>query len=594
MISIHPKAGSTRVSNIANLQCARIQFLTMMLIKLEAAKQWSKKRKEMPDDKEDASKDSSPAPQAKKTKVADTTKKNSSTNGVKIKKGSLFGDGTTSPKNLSNNTEESRPEEKTQEEDDSVEDTIVVAEHNERQPVRKATGPTHDTPKALKTATGASTPPFPVSKSERKLAAKPLMKGIPDLKVGVVPGQPQGPKCTPKPSDSVPRTKGHAKATPPAKSTNGRSIAGPTSGGSLPKAKKSSEPNKTPTAQGQTVKNQPKVLNQKDKEKTKSTLSKESTDTTNRQRETEKRRPSMHSDDSISVCKPTEDAVIQNTVEEENVHIKQNLLDDAASALNFFNQFTSPPATGGHDVHEGLFVNENDPIIGQASQSQSHDPKTSIQQHLGIGDLTTIDGREVVSDNGGPDHIMAGFRDVDLDLMQGNDAVGGDFNGDQAAGVMSRTVTPGIHGNQFPSYPIRMDFASPLTPTPSAANNHDNASTSNLFPQTAQTHVFMITVWQPEDISKVIESICLTFAPTTTTWSSFYGSLGLALAMEDRAAFVRSTKCKVKLPRQGDEKPRLFSFGIMPPAADSIWAKIMGMVAGLGKESEAVEVIFFP
>lgn len=109
-----------------------------------------------------------------------------------------------------------------------------------------------------------------------------------------------------------------------------------------------------------------------------------------------------------------------------------------------------------------------------------------------------------------------------------------------------------------------------------------------------RSHMFIITVSQPEDPSTDIDSLCLTFQPTTTNWAAFYCTLAMQLPVEDRVTFGRATTCNIRVPRQGLRKSRVFSFEMKPLAAETIWTNVMRMVAGLGDDSEPVEVEFFP
>jgi len=585
-----------------------------MLIKQEAVKQWSKKRKESgSDEKDDGSKGSSTPPPAKKSKVTDATKKSSSLNVDSSKPPSIFGDGTPVKKakeiDDGSTTEENTPE------DDKVEDSIIVQVKGDAPPVKKVTGDpfgqVRDAHKAQKVATGASTSPSPAPKPERKLAAKPSVKDATNLKFNVTaPGHSQGAERAQKPSDFPPRAKGPAKVAPSTKVANAKNLVDEISTSSNQNVAKTVESTKNAGFQGKVGYNNSGLAVRREKVKENSATPQVVAINPAQEPKSEKQGSLLGSNNTTQLSGgPAQDRVMGGMVEADIGKLKLELVEDATNAVGYFKDLPSLPSSAVSGVSAAHQEEVSDEamgrrsfIVGLQSAAATHaaEPLDSIEHILGAVvnagpnlqpptfDMAGANGRSV-------DIAEDAFTGEDTDLLKQDDAVEGFINGGRDMNISDRTVTPAARNSSGPS--TYTNSVLPLTPAASTANNQDTAATASPFPPTPQSCVFIITICpQPDNSNTDTESTCLTF-PMSTTWSSFYGRVALELAAGDnagdKAAFTAASKCKVKVPGQDQGKPRVFRFGIMPPAAESIWANVMRMVAGVGEGGEAVEVTFF-
>ncbi|KAI9880231.1 MAG: hypothetical protein M1830_004575 [Pleopsidium flavum] len=593
----------------------KIRFLSFMLIKQESVKQWTKKRKESgSDEKDDGSKGSSTPPPAKKSKVTDATKKSTSLSVDSSHPPSMFGVGTAAKKvkhaDDGSTTEENTPE------DDRMEDSIIVQVKGDTPPVKKVTGDplgqVRDAHKAQKVPTGTSISPSPAPKPERKLASKPVVKEATELKFNVTaPGHSEGAELARKPSDFAPRAKVPAKVTPSTKVIDGKNLMEKTSTTTVKKVAKSVEPIKNTAIQGKVVLSTPKLPAHGEKGNKKTTMSQAGASSPERQLHREPN-TSLGSSDLTQLSKPpAQNRVLKGTAEEvEYGKFKSELLKDATNAVEYLGDLPSLPSSAvsgmsaaHHEEVAGKIMDGHSFIDGQDSAAATHAvrPSDSIEHIFGVPESEGPDPQSPTLKTAGANSISVEVSEDDFtsgytDLLRQDDADQGITNGGRDMTVSNRTVTPIAHNNNLePS--THTNSVLPFAPAVSSANNHNTAATASPYLAQQQIQVFMITISpHPDQVSSVTESICLTF-PFTTSWSSFYGRVALEITggdnPGDKAAFAGASKCKVRVPGHAQGNSRLFRFGIMPPAAESIWANVMRMVARDAEGGEAVEVTFF-
>lgn len=529
-------------------------------------KQWAKKRKESgSDEKDDASKASTSPPPAKKPKVADASKKNSSLipfSGKGSKKPGDESDGST--------TEEGTPE------DDKIGDTIIVGGNDDAPKVKKVSGDPFGEVRfahnAQKVARGASTSPSPAPRPERKSNPKPAVRDTTDMKFNAVPhANSQGAELARKPS-FAPRAKGPAKMTPTTKAANGKNVMGKTPTSATQRNAKSAELVKNVHPQGKAVQITSKVSARMDKEKGRTTTPQEAGNTLS---------PEPKSGAFGAIL--GSDRADFPGVLVQAVGDRSELLDDAVE-----NFMKSSAVSNQSTDHLGERRNERtDEPVPVASIKRTFEAMESDKPDLKLpvfemanphrGDVDTTDNAFTMGTGG---------------LRKQSGAVEKYSNGMEGMSVSEGLLAPAY--NNTLEISTQTASANLATPGSSSINNNYTPATSSPFSWTLQSHVFIITVSpDPKDISNDSESICLTFPLGSTTWSAFYGKVALELPTDDKAAFAGMTKCKVKLPEKDPGKFRVLSFGIMPPAAETIWAKVMRMVRGAGEGAEAVEVTFF-
>ena len=545
-----------------------------MLIKLEAAKQWSKKRKSEPDEKSEV--DPGTPPPAKKTKTTDPPKKIAAHNISKLKGESLFGDGAaicTANKADGTVTPET--------DDDGIEDSIVVSEKVDPLPAKKVTGDpfgqVRDANKGYKVATGVPGSPSPAPKPERKPAKKPALNDTASLKFDVsVPAHSQGAELARKPSDVGLRAKNAAKPTPPNKVGKEKTVADDSSSKAAQDVAKPVEESKTPAVQKKFIS---RMTVRKPEHMP---ITKVGGLISDQRRQEQKEYLRLDAGDPHN----PNPFYVHPTVEGDGIRIKPDLVEDAANAVQVLNGHATSPELGVSGMaascgHGG--TSQNLVAINKSSAQVREDNPAARVKHTagaveyGLGDdLVKITRDECIETN--TNQVK---ESVELENV---------INGSRVMSVSDRTLTPGAHSINA-SY---TKSGTGQTPATSDTNNHDTAAADKHFPKTPQSHVFMITVSQPDDPSTDTESICLTFPPSTTTWSSFYSSLSLQLAAGDMEVLAEAKTCKVRVPGQGQKKPRVCVFEIKTSVAEIIWAKVMKMVEGLGEESELVEVSFFP
>jgi hypothetical protein len=475
-------------------QSQRIRFLAFVLIKLEAAKQCSKKRKESgADDKDNASTASSPPPQAKKSKIVEPQKRVPANIVGSPERSSLF-----SGKN-DNNDFTDTPEYKDSDED--MEDSIVVGEKVDLQPVKKTNAGDPFTyirglhkPHMLDPSS-----PSPAPKPDRKPATKPAGKEASGLKLNVsVPARSQGSKQGRKASDNT------------ARAIEAIEVPQPTT-----KVVSDKMTSKEPVAKNQ---EKPKIVG------------------------------GPKSAKQTTTADPQDKAIQDHS---EGVAPEQ---EEKADMTSFGT--TGNPLDEHHEDDTG---------------PRSPDSTDFIYDFASAADAPDADGVQATVET---DHVRTEPDAIETAPV----AVKA-----PPKSASSLSTDPVAKRSEAPSSEISLgptnNIAAPVTAT--AALN-------------TRLYMFIITVVQPEDPSTDIDSLCLTFAPTTTNWASFYCNLAMQLPVEDRVTFARATTCKIRVPRQGQRKSRWFSFDMKPAAVETMWANFMRMVAGLGDDSEPVEVEFFP
>lgn len=546
---------------------SRVRFLSFILIKLEAAKQCAKKRKESgADEKDNASNAPSPPPQVKKPKMTDPMKKGSAPNAGKSERQSLF-----SNTNGFGDMEDMPTPEHKSSDNDSMEDSIVVQHQTELQPGKKVAGgdPFTSVRDVHKLFNGDPDSPSPAPRPDRKLPTKPVVRGVSGLKFDVsVAAHSQGAKQARKSSDIGSRPKEAVKAASPTKVAEGKvGLKQPPT--KIHEAASKVAKHKKLNPHGKMTQDHSEVAAPAQQEKEDTNMSGTSVNTSDEQHHEQNGDQSHNLMDTIPVFTPDANG-LQATVDTDHVMSKPDLLDDAAVAVQAL-----------HDTASTL------PADTAAAGAPVQQPKEVAKKHAKPQSLAAgqdrpagVDakpvGLEAAVDKGGSVDAKNVGNEHNARTTEENEEFNEANHANAKLSSSTRTTTPGAS----------LSHAAAVAETTSTATVTTTA--------TPQPRVFIITIAQPGNADTDMESICLTFPPTTTTWASFYCSLAMQLPVEDRVMFARATTCKVRVPRQAERKPRVFGFEIKPGAADPIWANVMRMVAGSADEAEGVEVGFCP
>lgn len=259
-------------------------------------------------------------------------------------------------------------------------------------------------------------------------------------------------------------------------------------------------------------------------------------------------------------------------------------------------------------IQEGPKIAKEKNVVDPQPEVMQDHPEDAAPEAQENGDITMSDTIAPLDE---PDHEETGQRSPDSTDFVHAFATAADAP--DADGVQATVETdhgriepdvietapvavkaPPKSASSLSTYPVAKRSEAPSSEISLRATNNIAAPVTATVAPTPRLHTFVIEVAQPEDPNTDIASLCLTFAPTTTNWASFYCTLAMQLPVEVRVAFARATTCKIRIPRQGQRKSRVFPFEMKPSAVETTWPNVMRMVAGLEDDSEPVEVEFFP
>lgn len=464
---------------------------------------------------------------------------------------------------------------KHQDSDDDMEDSIVVEEKADIQRGKKPTAgdPFIDLRNSQWHNLDRSSP-SPAPRADRKPATKSSVKEASGLKFDVseaphAQGEKRGRKAT---GDTAPVNE-VVKAAPANKVANGKGAA-KHAGAKTQDAPRNVKQKTMVDPQGKVFQDHSEVAAPGQQEKGKITMSGITVNAPDEHYHDhiDRRSPDFLTD-TIHVFTPNADG-LQATVEADHVRIKSDLIDNATIAVKARHKHTSslPIDAAGVPAAKELkaTVKHSKPdtlVAGQARSVGVHSKHAGIE--IAYDKSGSVDGEEGSSENG-------------LGVTEENEKSEEVANEDRKLSGSSGTLTPGVY----------LPHASPIGENSSTTGTI--TATTSLLASARQSHVFFVTVSQPEDPGADAESLCLTFPPATTNWASFYCSLAMQLPVAGRVAFATAKTCKIRVPGQGQRKSRVFSFEIGPAATDMVWANVMRMAAGLGDDSDPVEVEFFP
>jgi len=464
---------------------------------------------------------------------------------------------------------------KYQDSDDDMEDSIVVEEKADIQRGKKTTAgdPFIDLRNSQWHNLDRSSP-SPAPRADRKPATKSSVKEASGLKFDVSEApHAQGEKRGRKAADNPARADEGVKAAPSNKGANGKGNA-KQAGAKTQDAAKNVKQKTMVDPQGKVFQDHFEVAAPEQQEKGKINVSGITVNAPDEQYHDriDRRSPDFLTE-TIHVFTPDADG-LQATVETDHVRIQPDLVDNAAIAVKARHKHTSsfPADVAGLPVAKGLkaTIEHSKPnalIAGRARSVGFHSKHAGIE--IAYDKPGSVDAEEGSSENG---LGVTGENEDSEDIA----------NEDRKLSGSTGTLTPGVY----------LPHASPIGENSSTAGTV--AATASLVAPARQSHVFFVTVSQPEDPGTDAESLCLTFPPATTNWASFYCSLAMQLPVAGRVAFAMAKTCKIRVPGQGQRKSRVFSFEIELAVTDMVWANVMRMVAGLGGDSEPVEVEFFP
>ena len=443
-----------------------------------------------------------------------------------------------------------------------MEDSIVVQEKVELQHNKKTTAgdPFTRVRDAHKLQQLDPASPSPAPRPDRKLAAKTSVKEASGLKFDV--SAPAPPQVAKKPVKAAPSSK-VAEGTITVKQP-GRLI-------DETKAKGEKQKKKVDT-QGKVIQDQSDLAILEQQEDGDITMSGMTVNLPDEQYQEHTGRRSSNPADIVHLFTPDANG-LQATVETDHVRIKSDLHDDATIAVSaLHDRASSSPADPA-----SVLVAKPKEAVKKQSKLQT---LVASQEHPG-GIHPKPAGFEIAGVKRGSVHAEETFSGINASPVEEDKERDEFMAGPRKLSSSTRTLTPGASL----SHTSAIDESSNTVAATTTATNAASPS--------PKSHVFIITIPQVQDADTETESICMTFSPTTTNWASFYCALAMQLAVEDRVAFAMGKTCKIRVPRQGQRKSRVFGFEIKPDAADTIWANVMRMVAGLADESEPVEVEFF-
>lgn len=454
--------------------------------------------------------------------------------------------------------------------DDSMEDSIVVQHKLELQPGKKVTAgdPFTSIRDVHKHFKGDPDSPSPAPKPDRKFATKPVLKEVSGLKFDVsVAANSQGAKQARKSSDNVSRPKEAVKAALPTKVADSKvSLKQPPT--KIHQAEAKVAKHKKLDPQGKMTQDHSEVVAPTQQEKEDTIMSGTPVNTSDQQNHDQIGSQPHNLTDTIYVFTPDANG-LQATVDTDHVMSNPDLLDDATVAVQALHDTASTlPA----DTAAVAPVQQPKETAKKHAKPHSH---VAGQDRPAGVNAKLMRFEDAVDKGGSVDAKDAGNKHK-AHAADENGASNEANNANPKPRTSTRTTTPGAtlaHPAAIAETTITAPPAATATPLP---------------------RVFIITIAQPGSTDTDMESICLTFPPTTTTWAAFYCSLAMQLPVEDRVTFARATTCKVRVPRQGERKPRVFGFEIKPGAAESIWANVMRMVSASADEGEGVEVGFYP
>lgn len=525
------------------------------MIKLEAAKQCAKKRKEgSTDGKDNASNASSPPPpQAKKPKMMELSAEKDPAAKGNGKRQSLFANkiAADGSKDAKDKRTPGAPSS-----DDGMRNSIVVGDTIALKPAKKTTaGDPFTSFRDLNTFREEKFSPSPAPKPDRKPTTKAAVKEASGLKFDVS-------KPAAKQSNVTPRKKEAVKAAPANKVGDGKVImkqpAAKTqeaAGDGMKQAKKSGL--KGTVDQDYSTVAAPEQQGQAEIAMSGVTFT---TPTGKYQEKTGQCTPDWF--DTINVFTPNAYG-LQATVEVDQVKVKPDWFDNAT---------ITPPALRRNAWYQEAEMNKQMKasalMAGQERLAGIH-PK-----HKGF---------EIFTDNDGFMDAVEASSENDVSVAEENEDFEHVVHKDRKRSITStRTLSPGVDFRYMPPVPEIEDIVATA------------AAVAGTVTPTPKLHMFVVTVSQPQDPNIDMESVCLTFPPAKTNWASFYCSLAMQLPVAERVTFAMAQTCKIRVPGQGQRKSRVFSFEMKHGATDTIWTNVMRMVAGLGDESEPVEVEFFP